>query len=350
MADQDQQQQQQAQLPAHPAAGAGGQPQLVVNMQELEQAMTRVATALRASGGTKIPTLEATDPASYLAWQDRARAALADNPDWPDLRQRRRLAMALVGAAGRAVRHIDYNQAANAEGLLAQYQGVFVTVAASRLTRINFATAAQEEQESLSDWHNRCRVTYQQAYPDNLQDLEHNVTMIDQFVRGIADPTICQGVYDLNPVTYAAALTTAESKLAGLAMIQHRTGTLQPRPLRVKQEPNMFALHKTPAGTKAPAAGLSSKSCWICSRLGHLQRDCPQQDPFRGTTAQPPGSGPRGRGGRVTGRGGGRGRGRGGATRRRAAVNSVGTEGTEEEDADTTAQEDVTPTSDWSGN
>ena len=341
---------------APPAAGGGAapaaQPVLAVNLDELESALSRVARGMRSSGGTKIPVLDKADPAAFLAWRDRAQAALDDNPEWDDLRRRRRITMALTGEAGKAVRHLHYESYRSVDELLDAYQDVFVTTAASRLTRISFQQALQEEQESLSEWHNRCRLTFQQAYPDVLsRDLEVNVTLIDRFVQGLADPTICQGVFDRNPATYAEALTMAESKLAGLAMIQYRTGTVQPRPLKVKQEPGLFAMNRGPSAVV--------QVCWGCNRPGHLRRECPHPTDGppsgrgRGTSA---GRRPAGRGGTTTGRGKGNRR-RGLASRVGAnrQVNAVGNpvdtqEDPEEETPDAPTEEEDQDDALWAEN
>ena len=220
----------------------------------------------------KLPVLEKTEAVDFLTWKHLVLIGIAGLPA-DDRVRRQQIALSVQGAAARATQHINW-EAHTVDSLLKAYEKIFVSDAASNLSLITFEQAEQSESESVIRWHSRLRVLFRQAYPDEEQ-CETSRTLIQRFVRGLADPVVCQQVWRKNPGNYQDALTAAQDEVAALGMIQHKTGSVMAKPLRVKEE-----LH------------LNAISCWNCGNSGHVQRDC------SAPRAGPSPSGKRGRPGR----------------------------------------------------
>lgn len=271
---------------------------VVMDDAQFQQLLGQVggAEAGPRAPAVKLPVLEKTDATEYLTWEHLIRIGVAGLPD-DDAVRRRHIALAVQGAAARATQHISWNDAANVDALLTAYRTVFVTQAASNLALITFEQAEQSEQETVLQWHSRLRVLYLQAYPppdaaavaaaqaagQPLPGAEESRTLIQRFVRGLADPVVCQQVWRVNPGNYSAALTAAQNEIAALGMIQHKTGSVAIRPLRVKEEININAVGTGP-------------TCWGCGAPGHIQREC-RSAARGGNRTNRGGTGRRGRGG-----------------------------------------------------
>ena len=202
----------------------------------------------------KLPVLEKTDATEFLTWKHLVRIGIAGLPD-DDRVRRQQIALAIQGAAARATQHVNW-EAHTVDTLLAAYEAVFVSTAASNLSLITFEQAEQSEHETVIQWHSRLRVLFRQAYPDD-PNPEVARALIQRFLRGLADPVVCQQAWRSNPVDYQTALTNAQNEVAALGMIQHKTGSVVAKPLRVKEELQIGAIN-----------------CWSCGSPNHLQKDC----------------------------------------------------------------------------
>ena len=285
------------------------------------------AAAANLGGGTKLRSLLKTEPNEWITWRNHF-LVVAQVRGWNELRQRQEIVAAMAGPAAEATQHIDWQaDGLTPAGLLDLYEGIFVTPAGQAIARQQFRHIAQMTDETLLEFHSRCRASYRRAFPADQQWAE-SIALKEGFIFGLADQAMAQVVADAAPATFQAALAVAQNRMASQMTLASRFG------------------HKK-GGMNAMASGEDGKDavnamhnpnvlCYHCGQRGHIRRNCPNQAaPFQGRGRAPRRGSPAGGRGRAGGqrgnhrsRGKGRGRGRG----RGRPVHFGGLNSMEEED------------------
>ena len=323
------------------------------------EAVREVARIVRGEGGNrKVRELSKTDPDAWRDWRKHF-STVATLNGWDNRRQRLEIAASMDGAAQRRVAHIPHEAGdagaavppAPADALLDAYEACFMPAQAGQLAQMNFDSARQEEDETVTAWHGRLRGFAARAFPDQANDLENFVLLKRKFLQGLANTQIAREASDTNPATYQDALNVALQRTASLA-IKNATDKGQIAQAS-NLEKHLFAMEPAGDHNQLAAATVNpgGKKCYFCDSAYHYRRDCPKERQ-QGNRGNRKGRGGRGggRGGRG-GRGGGKGRrGKGannqaqGGGGRRAAIASLAEAAqsllaAEEEGQDTTAQE-----------
>lgn len=235
---------------------------------------------------------------TWRRWRHNFLLAVEIN-HWGNARARNELASNMTSKAKSATAHIpiDANDANPVADLLQQYDAVFMPQANTTYLRIELAQACQKHDESILEWHNRCRELHQRAHDRPIgYNWDADVQLRDDFIRGLSSKKFKEGVMNRRPQTYQEALAHAHEAYA------------------VDR-----ALNPKPNGASASVSAItqprqSPLRCHHCQRPGHFIRNC--RDKANGLPRTPPGAaaGSRPRNSPVGNRGGSRGgqRGRGG--------------------------------------
>ena len=99
--------------------------------------------------------------------------------------------------------------------------------------------------------------------------METSLHLIDQFVLGLATPSVKEYTWEQRPRTYAAALHAAQNKAAAVAVLTSTTLGAPVPGQKVKLEPGISAMQPT---TGEPDH--SKLKCFHCNQLGHIKRRC----------------------------------------------------------------------------
>jgi hypothetical protein len=182
-----------------------------------------------------------------------------------DERRRQELQMAMEGDAARVTADIDIF-AGTFEDVLRLYEEKFITPAGTELAESEFTAARQLPDESVLQFHARCRELFDRAYPT--QDREGDGLAAKhlrrQFVWGLANRKVTDYVWDQRPATYARCLELAQAKLSAFEIAKvMRPGASGGR---------------LQAMSRQGQAGEGEKratKCWGCQEEGHVVRDCP---------------------------------------------------------------------------
>ena len=241
------------------------------------------APAPRPRELTVAPLTEAT-PEAWKAWRTRFEATARLN-EWDNARQRMVTFVSMQGAAGEAVAHLPHGvpppPAAGAPAVacpaaadyLDELEARFMPPAAGDVARGMYRQAAQTEEETLGAWHSRLRALAIRAYPHRTPaEMEADPDLIRQFIEGMTNHQVMEGVLVARPLTYANALVEATTRMGiFLTMRAKKTGKrVDSTDLRA----NLFAMEKaSPSGTSTNSLG--AIQCYSCDKAGHLARDCP---------------------------------------------------------------------------
>ena len=220
------------------------------------------------NGNRKITPLTSTGAVEWQNWRAMF-IMVARVMGWNDLRQRQELFINLQGEAAAAVQDIDPEDAAiDIDGLLAAYEGRFVTRGAGDLARMEFTTSKQTDDEDILSFHGRLRALYRRAYPTApINAIVEGRMLREKFVLGLADAEIRKEVWKSQPGTFEAALTQAENHHATLEM------------MRMVDEGDKYQARKKgihAVSPDKPVGGLGPL-CWHCSERGHIRPDCPKK-------------------------------------------------------------------------
>ena len=287
--------------------------------------------------GQKLRQFSTTTPEAWLLWRTHFQqvSLLAQ---WNNAQKRLQIAASMSDEAAARVAHIDVGvdgghnianvqvaadgapippDAPDATALLDAYQAVFMPPEAGRIAIAQYEEARQAEGESLTTWHCRLRNLAKRAEPGI--DVENNAGLKRRFVKGLINLQAQHELHCSDPATYTDLLHEGITRLTSILDMDARRKGKAP-PTRWELDAKLFAVLPTTDGRIASlnAAGpaVTSKRCYNCDEVGHLQRDCPKARSSGQSGGQQRGrKNGRGRGGRGRGRGG-RGRGRGGGRSR----------------------------------
>ena len=227
-----------------------------MNAQQVADIMNAV-NALPRGVGKRLTSFESGTGSDWVTWREHFDATRLIN-DWQDERARRELKAAMLGEAARLTSDIAIDGAGvNLDAVLAAYAGRFLPAAAGQVARVEFHAAFQRPDETVLQFHGRCREMFLRAYPD--QAPNNSVLLIQTFALGLADTEVSRFVLDQNPATFAAASNTAQVKSATEAALSSR------------RKGGVNSINSMGAGK---SAGGGDKSCWHCNRPGHLRAEC----------------------------------------------------------------------------
>ena len=227
---------------------------------------------------------EADDPVEWAIWRQKFEM-VADIAGWNDDRKRQELFANMSGAAARAVADIGAGRGTYAD-VVARYEGRFMTPAASELSRGEFYAARQMADESILEWHARCRSLYLRAYPGSSAagTGAEGIQLRERFARGLESDTIREYVWDQRPTNYANMLTSAQNKLATLTMMA--TAKNEAKGADKKEGEDGVHAVKKPKAKPANRFMGGNYQCFLCESKDHIVRSCPLLDKAKAALTQ----------------------------------------------------------------
>ena len=246
-------------------------------------------------------TFQGSTGGEWLIWRKQFEIAV-DIARWDDQRACQELFTAMGEKAAPMVADLRIHGRSILD-LLDMYESRFVTQAQTHLAKTEYQIARQTDDESVLEWHCRLRNLYHCAHPgmrENSPGLGEDLR--ERFIRGLKDVSVCEYTWERAPVNYAAALALAQTKVAINLKVEAReekgaTGmhaleeppahkeVPQPPPTGpTSPEHSLLALGGTRQEVAAHCAPLLAAfrrmggpngSCHICSKMGHMKKDCP---------------------------------------------------------------------------
>ena len=323
----------------------------------------------------KVNRISSKQAGVWKVWRKQFEA-VANYNKWSNRRARLEIGNAIEGALALRIQNLDMgtepadgkDDAEPFERLLNVIENTIISKAAGRAASTFFRDSQQNPRESVSDWHLRCQLLFEKAYPKlSREEVEDSYDLKAQFIFGLADEEIYQQLNrEADSTSYLDLLEVARQ--AGAAAHHRRLRLNQSSKSRFfsdfpEDDPaaggaTKQGIHAVSnqvgqgSGTNAMASGPSFSgaasssfpssrppgsgrggACFGCGARGHFRRECPREfGTGGGPAASPPYStrgypnrgsfrGWRGRGSYQPYRGRGRfGRGRGG---NRFSVNAM---------------------------
>ena len=289
-------------------------------IQPLTQAVAdNGANAVAGRHTKKVAELDSVDPDKWRTWRHNFQNIVTINR-WDDRQARLEICSSITGDAWSRVEHIPAGIPAVPAGggpipnaqpytdLLDAMEQCFLPEQAGAIARVNFHSAAQREGEDLASWHGRLRSMALRAYPGWAVAINHNVQLIEHFVRNLANLEVRREVSNVGPQTYQGALEEAQKRTATLYAYQSAVKGKKLNTTAMEQ--HLYAITEGQADDTVAAMGnrpfTKKRKCFNCGSTQHLRRACPKPATPRQGSSQ------RGRG-QSRGRGGGGRGGRGGS-------------------------------------
>ena len=214
---------------------------------------------------------QSCDPAEWQTWKINFRQLVWLN-NWNHRHARLICATSLIGKAKESVQHINIQvngdadaNAPDFEGLLTEYDAVFLPAAHGDIARAALHNITQNPSEDINSWHNRCRHAYILAFP-NVADLNANIALVDLFIKGLHSPYIKERTHSTRPQTYVEALAAAQNAEATALICQKDAST------------NKGVFHVVQHSSNGKSA--NDVKCYLCD-ASHYLRDCPQMTKAR---------------------------------------------------------------------
>lgn len=234
------------------------------------------AAAVAANRGyKKLTVFSSGDGAEWLVWKRNLRLAAQIN-DWDEARSLREAAASMEGSASRMVGDIDPNrEGLELDDLLAEYEARFLPAAATDVARVNFRYCCQYPEESVLEWHGRCRELYVRSHPNGVP--EEDAVLRDQFLMGLTNKRVGEHAWNMEPATYAAALVLASRNTSGKTIFSRHHASVG-QGLQIKKE-GLFEINQQRTNprdntNRGRPTTLTTLRCFYCDKLGHLKRDC----------------------------------------------------------------------------
>ncbi len=242
--------------------------------------------AVAASNTRKITAFtDADDPVEWQIWRAKFEM-IVSIAGWNDLRQRQELFANMGGAAARAVNDIPVGGANRTyNDVIRQYEARFVTPAASQLSRGEFHVARQMTDESILEWHGRCRSMYLRAYPGSSPSGAgtRGIQLRERFARGLESHVIREYVWDQRPDNYADMLSAAQNKLATLTMMA--SAKVEATGASKEEEDETVHAIKRPKAKNVGRFNSAGMQCFLCDEKNQVVRSCPLLDKAKASLA-----------------------------------------------------------------
>ena len=248
-------------------------------------ASASAAPAAAPSNTRKITAFtDADDPVEWQIWRAKFEM-IAGIAGWDDLRQRQELFANMGGAAARAVSDIQVGGSRTYNAVVTQYEARFVTPAASELSRGEFHVARQMTDESILEWHARCRSLYLRAYPGSSPSGAGNdgIQLRERFARGLESNVIREYVWDQRPANYSEMLTSAQNKLATITMMAAAKD--EAKGANKEEEDETVHAIRRPRAKSAGRFSSAGMQCFLCDEKNHVVRSCPLLDKAKASLA-----------------------------------------------------------------
>ena len=251
-----------------------------------------VALAANRETASRKPTLFSTgEPADWIIWR-RQFEMIAALRNWNDQRKCRELFTAMTDKAAKAVGDINVEPAGagpHYDNVIAQYEARFVSAANSELARVHFQGAKQTDDESLLQWHSRCRELFTRAYPGVAFDGEAGRLLRERFTIGLSNTDIKAYVWDQRAQTYQGVLEAAQNKLSTQQMLVLGDPTKADEVDELTEGLAKASINALSGGGKKGKAPVTQDlrepewiaamephtGCWICGDKRHMRAECP---------------------------------------------------------------------------
>ena len=233
-----------------------------------------------------IPFTE-TSSEEWRGWRNHFEHCAAVN-EWvsglnlpSDLIGRRNLLGSMQKDAAFRTRHIKVDAVPTLNEMLDQLHSVFMHTVDSHTCRELFDQAVQKPDETVGDWHTRCRILFADSYPTrdtNCDDELHRT-----FVRGLRNGDLrdrLAGMETLDKADYAQHLTSVNRQIQAIRL---KSGPAVPRAGVHALQPQHLAYqaHQQSQNSR------ETRACHDCGEVGHLARYCRAGKPAgRGASGQ----------------------------------------------------------------
>jgi hypothetical protein len=226
-------------------------------LNDAQQAQVRDLINQRGGAGRKLSSLESVNGSDWRVWRNHF-TTVAQINDWNDLRQRRELRAAMQIEAARLTADINVEaQGLTIADVLNAYQERFLPAAAGQVARVEFHAAKQLPDETVLQFHGRCRELFMRSYPE-VNAPDDSVLLIQTFSLGLADDEISRYVLDRAPATFTEASNLAQTKAATEAALRFKRGQKGPFVGQMGKTENRHA----------------NLQCYSCGLKGHIKRNC----------------------------------------------------------------------------
>ena len=227
------------------------------------------------------PHLTEVDPIQYTSFKKCFKRVVRLN-DWDDTTSVLKLATCIRDNAGRTIDHLKFSDFNNLDQAFEAIDKVYLNPAGIEFYKATFKQAVRNPQETLIQWHTRCRELYLRAYPED-DEFDQDPDLKDKFVLQIRDRTLSTQLkasdgYD--KWTFTDVLTRAQ-RIHGSALIVHHA--YGGRAVNQESIQSLDQIINTPQDKQpslnaisTPKPGFSRKQlkCYHCGKDGHVVNEC----------------------------------------------------------------------------